>query len=154
MAFACGRGPRLTPVVDGVMPLIEEERLVHLGSRALDEAEREAMGSSQMKMASTSRLKRTGVGRESGDAAKWLADRCDWIICHLDVDVLDPSWMPSVNYPTKNGLTPGEVVTILRSIARTGKVAVLDVAAYNAELDRDGRSAGVVADILSRSFLD
>ena len=152
LALASGRGPKLSPEVDAVMPLIEEEKLVHLGSRALDEAEIKAMTSSPMRMVSTDGMRKGGIDAESRASAKWLSDRCDWIVCHLDVDVIDPVWMPSVNYPTPNGITPGEAARLLVSFAATGKLAALDVAAYNAGLDRDGRSARLVVDLLSRAF--
>jgi arginase len=152
LALACGRGPKLSPEVDAAMPLIEEERLVHLGSRVLDESELRAMKSSPMRMVPTSGLKKRGVAAESTASSKWLSDRCDWIVCHLDVDVMDPMWMPSVNYPTPNGITPDEAVRLIASFVATGKLAVLDVAAYNAGLDREGKSARVVVDVLSRAF--
>jgi len=100
--MACGAGPRLVEDIEGRRPLIEEERLVQLGYRTLDPPE-ERMKSSPMRPISMAQLKKRGPRRVAGEVSRVLSDEADWIVSHLDVDVLDTSLVPAVSYPTPGG---------------------------------------------------
>jgi arginase len=152
LALACGRGPRLTPGLDDLMPLIDEERLIHFGSRALDAPEVEAMRSSPMELLPVKEIRTNGIERTARGVAKRLSDRADWIICHFDADVVDPSVIPSVNYPTADGLSLDEVTKVMGALERTGKLAAVNLAAYNARLDVSGNSAKALVRAFSRVF--
>ena len=152
LAFACGRGPRLAPGVDRLMPLVREDRVAHLGSRSLDGEEEAAMKTSAMKVVPTRELRKVGAAEEARRCARWLDDRADWIVCHFDTDVVDPAYIPAVNYPTPGGLTPDEASAVLRAFVSSGKLSALDVAAYNAALDMQGESGSALVEIVAKSF--
>jgi len=136
LAFACGRGPKLSSDIESARPLLSEENVVHLASRALDPLEEKAMQSSPLRLYSASDVHRTGIGKVAREAAEYLADRSDWIICHLDVDSIDNGIISAVNFSEKgSGLTLEEVKTVVHEIRRTGKLKVFDLAAYNPNLD-------------------
>ena len=141
LAFACGRGPKLNQNIEDARPLLEEENVVHLASRSLDPLESEAMESSPMKLYSASTLRKEGVGKVAAEAAAYLADHSNWIICHLDVDSIDPTIIPAVNYPEPGGLTLEEVKTVVRAVQGTGKLKVFNLTAYNPTLDPDHNSS-------------
>lgn len=154
LAFACGRGPKLSPNIESSRPLLAEENVVHLASRALDPLEEKAMRSSPIALYSADELHRKGVGKVAKESAKRLADRSDWIICHLDVDSIDNGIISAVNFPEKgSGLTLEEVKTVVNELRMTGKLKVFDLAAYNSNLDQDHRSGNrlleLTSDILS-----
>jgi len=155
LALACGRAPSLDlGLGDRRFPLAEE-RLVHVGSRALDQPEIEAFNSSPARLITSQQVKKTGASDVAEEAARHLDNRSDWIACHLDVDVVDPVFIPSVNYPTPGGLTVDEASIIVRAVLKTGKLRVLELAAYNPSKDRGGSSAErlleLVGKILSQS---
>ncbi len=152
LAMACGRGPSLGEQVDGRMPVIGEERLVHLGSRALDPPEVKAFEESPSRLLTINEVRKRGARAVGLEAAKYLADRSDWIACHLDVDVVDPVSILAVNYPAPDGLRPSEVSVIISALAKTGKLRALDIAAYNPSLDDDGSSAAAVVNIVKEGF--
>jgi len=136
LASACGRGPKLSSDIESSRPLLSEENVVHLASRALDPLEEKAMRSSPLRMYSTADAHRIGIAKVARAAAEFLADRSDWIICHLDVDSIDPGIISAVNFPEKgSGLTLEEVETVVHELRRTGKLKVFDLAAYNPNLD-------------------
>lgn len=141
LAFACGRGPRLTQTIEDARPILDEENVVHLGSRALDPLESNAMSSSPMKLYPTATAHKEGVPKVAEEVATYLAGRCDWITCHLDVDSIDPAIIPAVNYPEPGGLTLEEVKAVVRALQKTGKLKIFDLTAYNPTLDRDHASA-------------
>ncbi len=141
LAFACGRGPKLTQSIEHARPLLEEENVVHLGNRALDPLESKAMLSSPMKLYPAATAHKEGVPKVAASAAAYLADHSDWIACHLDVDSIDPAIIPAVNYPEPGGLTLEEVKTVVRALQKTGKLKTFNLTAYNPTLDRGHASA-------------
>lgn len=149
LAFACGRGPKLGDAVERARPLLEEENIVHVASRALDPLESKAMSASPLKLYSASAVSKQGVSKVAADVAAYLADRCDWITCHLDVDSIDPSFMPAVNFPEPGGLSPEEVKTMVQALRGTGKLRVFDLTAYNPTIDQNGTSAARLLELVS-----
>jgi arginase len=141
LALACGRGPKVDEIMRDGKPVLSEKNVIHLASRALDPLESEDMSASPMKIHSASTLREEGITPTANFAAVSLADRCDWIVCHLDVDSLDPTIMPAVNFPEKSGLTLEEAKAIVSAVQRTGKLTLFELAGYNPTLDADGTSA-------------
>ena len=152
LAMACGRSPGLGLRMGGRGYSLGEERLVLLGSRALDPPEVSVLSASPAKLYTAQQVKKTGVADVAEEAARHLSNRSDWIVCHLDVDVIDPELIPSVNYPTPGGLTIEETTKIVRTLIKTGKMRVLELAAYNAAKDRRGSSARRIVDLVKAIF--
>ena len=149
LALACGRGPRLSEDIESQMPLLEEKRVVHIGSRSLDPGEDEAIRSS-VKLFPAEQLKKRGSREVATKIGKFLSDSSDWIVAHLDVDVFDPSFMPGVDFPEPGGLTDHDVLEIFRALQSTGKLKVVDLAAYNPVLDKGNRGKSMVVDLAPR----
>lgn len=63
LASACGRGPKLSADIESARPLMDEENVVHLVSRALDPLEEKAMRSSPMKLYPASEAHRAGIAK-------------------------------------------------------------------------------------------
>jgi arginase len=77
-----------------------------------------------------------------------MAPGIDGIWVHLDADVLDPSVMPAVDSPDPGGLQPAELVETLVPLLRDPRVAGLDLAIYDPDLDEPGEGARLLADLL------
>ena len=152
LAMACGRSPGLGLAMGGSGYSLGEERLVLVGSRALDPPEVAALSESPAKLYTSRQVKKAGVADVAEEAARHLDNRSDWIVCHLDVDVTDPELIPSVNYPTPGGLTLEEATLIVRTLLKTEKMKVLELAAYNAAKDRRGTSARKIVDLIKTVF--
>ena len=152
LAMACGRGPRLSQRIEAVRPLLTEESIVHVASRALDPAEHAAMTASPMKLYSAKSVHSEGITKVASETANYLADRCDWIVCHLDVDAIDPEFVPAVNFPEHGGLNLEEVTTIVEALQKTGKVRVFNIAAYNPIFDKNDKSRNTLLKLLTELF--
>ena len=150
LALACGRSPELG-LLSGGAPLADE-RLVHVGSRALDPPEVAAFNSSPAKLFTSQQVKKIGAAEVAEEAARHLDNRSDWIACHLDVDVVDPEVIPSVNYPTPGGLSLEETAMIIRELNATGKLRVIEAVAHDSSKDRGGRSASRIVGLLKSSL--
>jgi arginase len=152
LAFACGRGPKMNDAIEASRPLMSEENVVHVASRALDPKEYEAMSSSPMQLYTASAIRTDGLLRVADQAARYLDSRCDWITCHLDVDAIDPETLPAVNFPEGAGLSLEEVKKVVKRVHRTGKLKVFNLAGYNASLDQSKISAQKLLRLVSEIF--
>jgi arginase len=152
LAFACGMGPKLPRETESDRPLVSLENVVHVGSRTFDPLEKLAIERSGMKLYPASAISRVGPLEVARQTAGYLADRSDWILCHLDVDVLDPAIMPAVNFPENGGLRFEEVTVIVDELERTKKLMVFDLAAYNSEKDHRNQCGQKLVDWLSSTL--
>jgi arginase len=152
LAMACGRSPELRIKLGGNAPPIAEDRLVHIGSRALDEPEVEAFNSSPVTLFTAGQVRKSGAQATAKMAAKKLQETSDWIACHLDLDVIDPASFSPVNYPAPGGLSIEDVALIINHVAATGRLRVVEIVAYNASKDTGGSEAKKIVDVIGRAL--
>jgi arginase family enzyme len=57
--------------------------------------------------------------------------RCTLLYLHVDLDVLDPRFVPSASTPSANGLSVDELVEAMAKVLQTGKVAALAISSLN-----------------------
>jgi arginase len=91
---------------------------------------------------------------QAASAADALAHlTADEIWVHVDADILDPSYLPAVDSPEPGGLSPDELVAILRPLLADDRVRGLDLCIYDPALDAPGApGAALLADVLARAF--
>jgi len=82
------------------------------------------------------------------DEIQGLAERVDHIYISIDLDVVDPSFIPGVSHPESGGLSIVELVSILRTAFSTGKVSYTDIVELNPLLDKSELSAIGARDVL------
>ncbi len=148
LAFVCGRGPQFSQQIEKHRPIIEENAVVHLGGRDFDPLESEALRSSRVKLYSPLEFKEN-PNKLAVEIAESLAKQSDWIICHFDLDALDPAIMPAVNYPCRNGLALEDINMVVAALSKTGKLRAFNLTAYNSILDRDGRCGKTLLDLVA-----
>jgi formiminoglutamase len=68
----------------------------------------------------------------------------------LDLDVLPPWVMPAVSAPSARGVPLDVVEGLLGRLARSVKIAALDVVEFNPAFDTDHRAARTVAGVIAR----
>ena len=69
-------------------------------------------------------------GRFAG-VIEWLAGRCALLYLHVDLDVLDPRFVPSASTPSADGLSIDEAVAAMTTVLQTGKVAAVTISSLN-----------------------
>lgn len=144
LAMTCGRGPQLSEEIEKSRPLVYEENVIHLGSRSLDPPEARTMNDSALELYSASRIRDEGIEDTALRVADILKSRCDWIVCHLDLDVIDPRKIPAVNFPDKGeALALEDVVKVIKALRSTGRLKVLNLAGYNPMLDNYNYECGL-----------
>lgn len=152
LALACGRGPELDGIVENGKEILSEGNVVHVASRALDPLESENMISCPMKIISAQAIHKEGITSTVNSAISSLANRCDWIACHLDVDSIDPELTPAVNFPEPGGLTVDEAKSIVSAVNQTRKMKLFELAGYNASLDPSRASALKLVNTIAEIF--
>ena len=151
LALACGRGrPLSQETEEGRGPLLGEDAVVHLGSRALDRLEELAMKESEITLVSAKELRKGGAADYGRRAARLLSDRCDWCVLHIDLDVIDPGEMPAVNFLEPNGISTEDVLLAARGLKETGKLKAVEFTSYDPLRDANRSCGRRVVKLLSR----
>lgn len=78
---------------------------------------------------------------------KLLEDAPD-VHLSIDLDVLPAAVAPGVSAPAALGVDLARILTLVRAVARSGKLRLVDVVELNPLLDVDGRTARVAARIV------
>ncbi|MGY5878891.1 MAG: arginase family protein [Candidatus Thorarchaeota archaeon] len=77
-----------------------------------------------------------------------LGERVDYLYISVDLDVVDPSFIPGVSHPESGGLSIVELISILRAAFATKKVKYADVVELNPLIDGANLSTIAARDIV------
>lgn len=151
LAILAGLGPQPLTHLAGVAPLVNHSQVAVIGYR--DEESSQADGAPDPKILAPAMhfydVPAIRAQTPSTVAEQTLAQfdsRPFWL--HLDVDVLDESAMPAVDYLMPNGLGWQEMIELARPLAQAPNCIGMDVTIYNPTLDPDGRYARQLVDAL------
>jgi arginase len=115
---------------------IPTDRIVIAGVRELDEAEAQLLRSTDARLL---RQEEALEGTAFADAVLKVAHKVDDLYVHIDLDILDPSLVPSSSTPSPRGLSLRQLERLLDAAFDTGKVSVLGVAGLNPGGGQRGR---------------
>ncbi len=118
------------------------EHVVMAGVRDLEVKEREALERSPATV--------VGAGLDTLVAVQNALDRAP-VYVHLDVDVLDPEYMPA-QFPVGGGLRPDKLYDLLEAVADECEIVGVEVTAF---IDADATStvASVLEPILKETYV-
>lgn len=128
VAILAGLAGPLWREAAGLLAPIPTDRILLAGARELDEKEETLLQSTEVRLVRDAQLRDKST---FNDAVRRLASRCQSLVLHVDLDVLDPRFVPSASTPSPNGLTVEELIGILRNVLQTGKVAVIALSSLN-----------------------
>lgn len=128
VAILAGLAGPLWREAAGLAAPVPTDRIILAGTRELDDKERELLSSTEVRVVPAGELR--GDDRFAG-VIRWLAGRCDLLYLHVDLDVLDPRFVPSASTPSADGLTIEELVAVMGMVLATGKVAATAVSSLN-----------------------
>lgn len=135
--------------IEGLAPYFDPAAVAQVGCRdddeCLDEV-RQLLGS----VVPASQVREQGAAEAAVGSLRTAESARDGYWLHLDVDILDPAYMPAVDSPDDGGLTPDELITLLRALAPGAAGAQVTV--FDPDLDPDGRYALLLTDVLSEGL--
>lgn len=144
LALATGRGELLlTHWPDTGAPLVADTDVVQLGDRTGQPVPLRVIGIEDVLASGIDAAARTTVEHLTAVPRLWL---------HLDLDVLDGTVLPAVDSPGSPGLTFAQLTRLLTVLWRTGRIAGLDVAIYDPDLDPGHIHAPAIVDCLVQSL--
>ena len=83
----------------------------------------------------TSRAVQKAPVETARKALEWMEEQVDFILVHLDVDVIDPGQFPLGNVPNWTGLGFEETMVAMKTFLKSEKVVGLSVAEVNPDHD-------------------
>jgi arginase len=129
LAMLTGTGwNAMRAAVDGLKP-VREENVVLVGSRAIDEGERERLNASRIALTARGGLD-AALGR--------LRERVESVYLHIDLDVLDPSVGRANWWAAEGGLSVREVESAVEEIGRRFAIRAAALTAYQPDADPEG----------------
>ena len=128
VAILAGLAGPLWREAAGLVAPVPTDRIVLAGVRELDEKEAELIRSTDVRVVRAGELR---DGDRLVEVVENLARRCALIYLHVDLDILDPRFVPSASTPSANGLTIEELVAAMGTVLGTGKVAAVAISSLN-----------------------
>jgi len=128
VAILAGLAGPLWREAAGLAAPVPTDRIVLAGTRELDEKESELIRSTDVQVVEITEL---CDGKKFAQVIDRLSRRCALIYLHIDLDVLDPRFVPSASTPSANGLTVEELVEAMATVFQTGKVAAVGISSLN-----------------------
>jgi arginase len=142
LAIVSGRGPDILTNIDSLKPLVCDEDIILFGYRDREQAA--SFGSQDVRNTNIhsfdlTYINQRGITTAASEAVKnLLKDELCGFWIHLDVDVLDDTIMPAVDYRLKGGLSFDELSELLKIIVESGRSVGMDITIFNPNLDPDG----------------
>ncbi|MFX1283351.1 MAG: arginase family protein [Promethearchaeota archaeon] len=124
----------ISNIIENMRP-IQESWTLHVGARDLDPEERELLESTEVLVVENVTLKEKGI--QDGLLPKLLDLRSQTqdVYLHIDIDVIDPSVAPGVDFPASEGLLLDEMEIALKLIGENFQIKAAALTAYNPEKD-------------------
>lgn len=123
---------------------VPEDRVLLVGARDLDPAERDLLAASEVVELSAEALRgdeEDAVAAVLAPHLDRLAGRAERVYLHLDLDVLDPEEGPANAYAAAGGLRLAEALDLVDSVAARLPLAAAALTSFDPAADPSGRSA-------------
>jgi len=151
LALVAGTGPHLLTSIEDLAPYVKPEDVVVLGYRWPDPASQSiALPAEPITGLPLGLVQSNGADYVAAKVVKRFESRSFWL--HLDVDVLNPVWMSAVDSPDPGGMTPDDLLTIVRSAVQSSRCVGMEITIYDPTLDPDRQGARLIVDLLSKAL--
>jgi arginase len=133
------------------LPALAPEKLALVGVRALDDGEREILGTLDTKVFTMSDVDRIGVEPCMREALAHAAGAA-FLHVSLDMDVVDPDYAPGVGTPVRGGLSYREAHLAMETVAEWGTIDSMDVVEVNPILDRENATGQLAVELVASAL--
>jgi arginase len=151
LAAALGQSPEWFAHDRLTLPAVDPGRVVLMGIRSLDPAERAFLHESGIRVFTMSDIDRIGIERAMREALDRVAGP-GFVHVSLDLDALDPEVAPGVGTPVPGGLTYREAHLACELLAESAIVGSLEVVESNPILDRANVTAATAVELVASAL--
>src|SRR6478609_5522897 len=151
LAAAVGRASEWFTHDGLTLPAVEPARVVLVGIRSLDTAERGFLHETGIRVFTMSDIDRIGIECAMREALDRVAGP-GFVHVSLDLDSLDPEVAPGVGTPVPGGLTYREAHLACEDLAESGLVGSLELVEVNPILDRENGSAAIAVELAASAL--
>ena len=148
LALALGEGDEALARVGGFAPKLEAKNAVLVGTRSVDERERDVVRSTGVKIHTIREIDERGMRAVMTDALTAALDGTFGVHVSLDIDFLDPALAPGTGTRVSGGVTDREAHLAMEMIADSGKLLSMDVTEVNPVLDEKNCTADLAVDLV------
>lgn len=128
------------------------DQILIAGLRSTDEKELALLESTNIRVVEARSPKRSELYENALDK---LTAHVDIIVVNIDLDVLDPQYVPSASTPEANGLSIKQAAWMVNQVTRRGKAAVVCVTSLNPRAGALGeRSVNSTLALLEQALVD
>ena len=145
LAIVSGRGPDILTNIDNLRPLVRDTDVVVFGYRdskqaAIDRSQN--VKDTEMHVFDLLTVKELNIHSAASMAIeRLLRNQLDGFWIHLDVDVLEDSIMPAVDYRQSDGIGFSDLSQLLRILLASKNVVGMTITIFNPRLDFGGSIA-------------
>jgi arginase len=145
LAIVSGRGPDILTNIDNLRPLVRDTDVVVFGYRdskqaAIDRSQN--VKDTEMHVFDLLTVKELNIHSATSMAIeRLLSNQLDGFWIHLDVDVLEDSIMPAVDYRQSDGIGFSDLSQLLRILLAYKNVVGMTITIFNPRLDFGGSIA-------------
>jgi arginase len=133
-----------------VYPKILPEDIVFISLRDVEKEEKFLIDKYEMKVITTSEIRRKGPENIVKSVLRYLSD-CTDIFVSFDVDCLDSSISKGTGTPVSNGLREREAEDLVSKFMQNRKICCFEISEVNPTLDKENLMAEIAFNILQRS---
>ena len=133
------------------VPAVDASRVALIGTRSLDQAERDVLHELNAAVFTMSDLDRDGVENAVEQALEKVVGP-GFVHLSLDMDALDPEVAPGVGTPVRGGLSYREAHLAMELVAESGLATSLDVVEVNPILDRENETAKLAVELVASAL--
>jgi arginase len=133
------------------MPSVDRTRVALVGTRRLDQGERELIREHGLRVWTMSTIDQLGMERTMREALEHVAGD-NFVHVSLDMDALDPSVAPGVGTAVRGGLRYREAHLALELVADANVLTSLDVVEVNPILDVANETATLAVELIASAL--
>lgn len=128
------------------------DQIMVAGLRATDEKEQTLLKSTNIRVIEAKSPQRSQLYENALDK---LMAHVDVVVVNVDLDVLDPQYVPSASTPEANGLSVKQAAWMVNQVTRRGKTAVVCVTSLNPRAGALGaKSVESTLQLLEQALID
>lgn len=152
LAAILGMGPEELSQLEGFAPKIDPNNVVVIGTRSVDQSERENIRRSRLRVVTMKEIDKRGLRSVMEEALEIVNRGTAGFHCSFDLDVVDPQSAPGVGTPVPGGMTYRESHLAMELVHDSRSLLSLEFVEVNPVLDQSNMT-GTLAVELATSAL-